>query len=357
MAFVRMFSAGRSCARVARVELAPTSTSRFGSGSGFGAKEKMMATPGQPRAFSSYFVSPKELETALAKNAISKISTAPRTVPLCAAWFLPNDPQKRTGHAVFQEKRIPSARFFDLDAVKDNESPYPHMLPSAERFAQVMGELGVNPEDEIVVYDTAELGIFSAPRVGWTLKVFGHPKVHILNNFKLWVEEGYPTESGAVQEIRPTQYTVPKFDAAKVVDFAEVRDIARDYGKEGAEGVQILDARSAGRWAGTAPEPRPGLPSGHIPGSFSVPIDDMLDPDTKTLLPAEQLRQLFLERGVDPKKPVISSCGTGVTAAVIDAALNEAEHGDPETHRLYDGSWTEWAQRVTEADGLIKKAH
>ncbi|KAL9117874.1 MAG: hypothetical protein Q9187_005584 [Circinaria calcarea] len=304
----------------------------------------------------SYLVTPKELWEALDTNA-SRETTSTRLIPLCASWFLPNDPKGRTGQQVFQEKRIPSARFFDLDAVKDHESPYPHMLPTAEAFAEAMKDLGIRKDDEIVVYDTQELGIFSAPRVGWTLKVFGHPKVHILNNFRVWVEQGYPTETGDLHTITEdkSNYPIPDFNPDMVVKFAEVKQIAREYGKEGAEKIQVLDARSKGRWAGTEPEPRPGLPSGHIPGSFSVPVTDLLDPVNKTLLPGNDLKKVFESKGIDPAQPIISSCGTGVTAAVIDAALHEADFGKVQDRRLYDGSWTEWAQRASEADGLIKK--
>ena len=289
---------------------------------------------------SSYIVTPKELSDALTKNVPTKISTAPRVVPLCASWFLPNDPQGRSGQQVFREQRIPSARFFDLDAVKDHDSPYPHMLPTEENFAKAMQDLGLRRDDEIVVYDTKELGIFSAPRVGWTLRVFGHPSVHLLNNFRLWVEQGYPTESGETEPVEPSDYPVPSIDAGKVVEFSEMKEIAKDYGKEGADGIQILDARSRGRWAGIDPEPRPGLSSGHIPGSTSVPVSELLDPETGTLLSSGRLRALFESKGLDPEKPIISSCGTGVTAAVVDTALEEADFGRADGRRLYDGSWT-----------------
>lgn len=290
----------------------------------------------------SYIVTPKELSNALTKNIPTRVSTAPRIIPLCASWFLPNDPQHRTGLQVFKEKRIPSARFFDLDAVKDHDSPYPHMLPTAEVFAKSMRNLGIHIDDTLVVYDSHELGIFSAPRVGWTLKVFGHPEVHVLNNFRLWVEQGYPTESGDVATTAEpqTDYPIPSINPGTVVHFAEMKEIAKDYGKEGAEGIQVLDARSRGRWAGTEPEPRPGLSSGHIPGSISVPVSDLLDPKTGALLSEEELQNVFEKKGIDPQKPIVSSCGTGVTAAVIDAALGEAGFGNPQTRRLYDGSWT-----------------
>lgn len=301
----------------------------------------------------SYLVTPADLHDALQKNVHSKLSTAPRVIPLCASWFLPND--GRDGRQTFIEQRIPHARFFDLDAVKDSHSPYPHMLPSAAEFASAMRHLGIRREDSVVVYDTKELGIFSAPRVGWTLQVFGHPNVHVLNNFRKWVEEGYPTESGEPKEPYEVDYAEPELDASKVAAFEEVREIARELGKEGAEEVQILDARSLGRWKGVDPEPREGLSSGHIPHSISVPVSELLDPNEKTLLPAAELQAVFKSKGIDPAKPIINSCGTGVTAAVIDAALTEA--GFPlQQRRLYDGSWTEWAQRVKPGDGLIRKS-
>lgn len=303
---------------------------------------------------SSYLVTPKELDAALQPSSTSKS----RIVPLCASWFLPNDPQKRTGISTFCAQRIPGARFFDLDAIKDQKSPYPHMLPSAVEFADAMGKLGITNEDTVVVYDTKELGIFSAPRVGWTLQAFGHKKVHVLNNFRLWVEEGYKTETGDLKEPEAVNYEVSDIGDSPpaVVDFDLVKTLVTGGGimDSTLEIATVLDARPAGRFDGTDPEPRPGLPSGHMPKSKSVPFSDLLDPNTKALLPAEKLRQLFERKGIDTQKPVVSSCGTGVTAAVVDAALAEAGW-DSEKRFLYDGSWTEWAQRVKEEDGLILK--
>jgi thiosulfate/3-mercaptopyruvate sulfurtransferase len=291
-------------------------------------------------SFSSYLVSPKELSEALKKNPATKISTSPRVIPLCAAWFMPNDPEGRTGIDVFRKHRIPQARFFDLDAIKDTESPYPHMLPTAETFAEAMSELGIRRDDEVVVYDSEELGIFSSPRVGWTLRVFGHPKVHILDNYRLWVRENYPTETGEPQQPEKTNYPVPTYDSKLVIPYLELKEIAKEHRKEGAKEVEILDARSQGRWAGTDPEPRPGLSSGHIPGSKSLPFQELLDPETKTFLPPDELRKIFEARDLDATKSIISSCGTGVTATVIETALGLAEFGDPALRRVYDGSWT-----------------
>lgn len=214
------------------------------------------------------------------------------------------------------------------------------MLPSASDFAKAMSGMGIKKDDTVVVYDSLEHGIFSAPRVGWTLKAFGHDSVHVLNNFKLWVEEGYPTESGEFWDVDTCVYPIPKFDSDKLVEFEEVREIAKDHNKEGAEGVQILDARPNGRWSGKDAEPRPGLESGHMPGSINIPVSELLDPVKKTILPGDQLRRIFESKGVDPDRPIINSCGTGVTAAVIDAALHEAGYGKESNRKLYDGSWT-----------------
>lgn len=301
-----------------------------------------MCFTGQRRQYflSSYVVTPQELNSALKKTPPTKISTDPRVIPICAAWFMPNDPQGRTGLESFKQKRIPTARFFDVDDVKDHDSPYPHMLPTIEHFAEAMGKLGIRKDDELVVYDTEELGLFSAPRVGWTLRVYGHPRVHVLNNFRLWVKEGLPTESGEPRTPEPTKYPVPSYNTDMVVKFAEMKTIGYDYGKEGAEEIQILDARSKGRWEGSEPEPRPGLRNGHMPGSTSMPFQELLHPETKTLLPAEELRKIFESKNLDPKKPIISSCGTGVTAAIIELALKESGFGKEDDRRLYDGSWT-----------------
>nr|OQO29043.1 hypothetical protein B0A51_03378 [Rachicladosporium sp. CCFEE 5018] len=298
------------------------------------------------RAFGTYLVSPSELNTALKSGS----ATSPRTIPICGSWFLPNDPQKRTGSQVFKRGHIPGARFFDLDKVSDTSSPYPHMLPSPEVFRDALSALGVKRDDRLVVYDTAELGIFSAPRVAWTLKVFGHPSVHLLNNFKLYVEQGLPVEEGEGEKFAKTDYPLPSLDKSRVASFEEVRAIA----KESTSEVQVLDARSSGRWQGVDPEPRPGLSSGHIPGSISVPVPELLDPTTKTLLPGDKLKAIFESKGIDPNAPIVSSCGTGVTATIIDTALVEAGYVSG-SRRVYDGSWTEWAMRVNSEEGLIEK--
>lgn len=302
------------------------------------------------RSFSSYLVSPSEFMHEF-KSSNQQSS---RIVPVCAAWFLPNDPDKRTGLQVYKKAHIPTARFFDIDTVKDPESRYPHMLPSAVEFGKHVGGLKIRNDDVLVVYDTQELGVFSAPRVAWTFKVFGHEKVHILNNFRTYVQQGFPTVSGPPEhETRGelTQYTPAKDKPEGVVDFEYMKRLA-----EGAVTDPIaLDARPAGRFKGRDPEPRPGLSSGHMPGSVSLPFPDLLDKDTKTFLPADQLKKVFERREIRGDRPIISACGTGVTAAIVDTAA--AELGISEDNRkLYDGSWTEWAMRVKPDERLIEKS-
>jgi thiosulfate/3-mercaptopyruvate sulfurtransferase len=208
---------------------------------------------------STFLVTPQALSNALRKNIHTKISTAPRIIPLCAAWFMPNDPDKRTGRGAYLAGHIASARFFDIDAISDKDSPYPHMLPSPDIFSKAMSQLGIRRDDTVVVYDSAELGIFSAPRTAWTLKAFGHDQVHILNNFKLWVDQGFPIEKGESEvPIEATNYPTPELDSTYVVKFEELKERIQEQGKEGAEKFTIIDARSHGRFEGTAEEPRPG---------------------------------------------------------------------------------------------------
>lgn len=312
----------------------------------------------QARAFSNYLVTPRDF-TQEYFSSIPYLSGKPedtsRIIPVCAGWYMLNDEQKRSGLQSYKLAHIPLARFFDIDFVKDDNSPYPHMLPSAEKFAAAVGEMGIRNQDTVVVYDTAELGIFSAPRVAWTFKAFGHEKVHVLNNFREYVQQGFPVVSGLPQihakEAPRQNYTKPKGAFPQgVADFEYMRRLAK-----GEIPTAVgLDARSEYRYKGTAPEPRPGLSSGHMPNSISLQFPDLLDPETKAFLPAKQLRKLFEQRGVKGQNPIVSSCGTGVTAAIIDTALAEA--GFPDGQRmLYDGSWTEWAMRVEPGEGMIVK--
>lgn len=247
-----------------------------------------------------------------------------------ASWYLPS--QNRDGKAEFLEGHIPGAVYFDIDAIADRASPLPHMLPSAAEFAAAAGALGLSEDKTIVVYDGA--GLFSAPRVWWTLSVFGARDVRILDGgLPAWKREGRPVETG---EARPVPATFrAKLDEGRVRDFAAVSAVLAE------DSACVVDARSAARFAGTAPEPRPGLPSGHMPGARNLPFDRLLDAEGR-IVETGSIQKIFADANVDLDKPVIATCGSGVTAAILAFGLALAGKEDV---ALYDGSWTEWAQR------------
>ncbi|KAB0682038.1 3-mercaptopyruvate sulfurtransferase [Aureimonas leprariae] len=243
-----------------------------------------------------------------------------------ASWHLPA--QGRDAKAEFAAAHVPGAVFFDHDAVVDPGSTLPHALPSPEGFAAAAGALGVAETDKIVVYDG--LGLFSAPRAWWLFRTFGARRVRLLDGgFPAWRAAGLPTESGSAHPLPKTFH--PTFDADAVVTLAEMRQHVE------TGDVAVADARSAERFEGSAPEPRAGVRSGHIPGARSLPFT-VLGREGRLKTPAE-LRAEFERAGIDPAAPVVTSCGSGITAAVINFAL--ASLGNTEA-RLYDGSWTEW---------------
>jgi len=253
----------------------------------------------------------------------------PGVVVIDASWHMPAT--NRDGRREFLAGHIPGAAFFDLDAVSDHTNPLPHMLPSPEDFASAMGALGVSNDVRVVVYDAA--GLFSAPRLWWMLRVFGHEQVAILDGgLPKWTAEGRPLDKGEAQPT-PRVFT-PHLNTAAVADLAQVRQ-ALDSGA-----TQVLDARAAPRFLGQAPEPRAGLASGHMPGALNLPMTDLIA-DGRLKEPAA-LESALAALGVSGDKPVITSCGSGVSAAVITLAL--ARLGRP-MGQLYDGSWTEWGGR------------
>jgi thiosulfate/3-mercaptopyruvate sulfurtransferase len=238
----------------------------------------------------------------------------------------------------YLERHIPGAVFFDIDELSDHTTPLPHMLPAAEEFSCSMAELGIGDDMTIVIYE--QTGVFSAPRAWWMLRTFGARQVHLLDGgLEAWLAAGQSVESGPVTRSR-TSFSA-KLDATVVKSFAEVQQII-------AAKEQILDARSGGRFAGTAPEPRPGLSSGHMPGSTSVPFTELVADGR--LKDAQELRDLFSTKGVDLAQPVTTTCGSGVTAAVIALGLQIA--GATQVS-LYDGSWAEYAQRP---EAVIEKS-
>ena len=249
---------------------------------------------------------------------------------LDASWHLPTT--GRCGAEEFVARHIPGAAFFDIDAIADASSSLPHMLPDAAKFAAAMGALGLGDGMRIVVYDTH--GLFSAARAWWMLRAFGAENVFILDGgLPKWIHEGRPLESGEARP-EPRRFTA-RLDASFVASLDEVRKALAD----GA--AQVVDARPADRFEGRAPEPRPGLRSGHMPGSRNLPFVDVLDEGH--LKSAEALRSAFAAHGVDLAKPIITTCGSGVSAAMLALAVEEA---GGRVAGLYDGSWAEWGGRA-----------
>lgn len=255
---------------------------------------------------------------------------APDVVVVDGSWYLPA--MNRDPESEFLAGHIPGAIRFDLDEVSDPSSPLPHMLPRPEAFASAVRAMGIGDGSKIVVYDG--LGLFSVPRVRWMFLTFGARDVAVLDGgMPAWVAEGRPIEEGPHRP-RERRHFTARLDHSAVADLADMRR-ALDTGS-----AQIVDARSAKRFRGEAPEPRPELPSGHMPGSLNLPWDDILA--AGRLKDPESLRAAFAQAGVDPAKPVITSCGSGVSAAILSLALETL--GRP-ARALYDGSWTEWASR------------
>jgi thiosulfate/3-mercaptopyruvate sulfurtransferase len=250
-------------------------------------------------------------------------------VVLDASYYLPT--QKRDAAAEYLAGHVPGALHFDINAVADQTTTLPHMLPTAEEFAAAVGAMGISERDTIVVYDG--LGLFSAPRVWWTFGLFGAENVYVLEGgFPRWVAEGRPLEKGAVT--RPAKTFTVKTPPDIVADVARIQKTIAE------NSAQVVDARAADRFTGEAPEPRENLPSGHIPGSLNVPHAALVRDGA--LVPPDQIAAAFAAGGVDLGKPVLTTCGSGVSAAVLWIALYTLGR-DPVA--LYDGSWTEWAGR------------
>jgi thiosulfate/3-mercaptopyruvate sulfurtransferase len=241
-------------------------------------------------------------------------------------------------HGRYVERHIPGAVFFNIDELSDHFTPYPHMLQANAEFSRNMAARGVGDDMTIVVYE--QDGVFSAPRARWMLKAYGAKEVYLLDGgLKAWVDAGQPVESGEVKR--------PKATFAAALDWAQVKDFHQVQAMIAGGQSQILDARSAGRFAGTAPEPRAGLSSGHMPGAVSTPFLELVEDGR--LKPVERLREIFAAKGVKLHESITTSCGSGVTAAVVALGL---EIAGADKVSLYDGSWAEYASRP---EALIEK--
>lgn len=271
-------------------------------------------------AKSPFVVSPQWLFERLGKT---------ETVVVDGSWYLPD--MKRDAKAEYDAAHIPRAVFFDIDAIADTSSGLPHMLPGAEEFAAIAGGMGIAETDTIVVYDCH--GLFSAARVWWTFRMFGARNVFILDGgLPAWFAAGLPVSSAVETPVKKT-FTV-SLQSDRVVTKSQMVELV-DAGK-----TAIADARSEGRFIGTVPEPRPGLRGGHMPGASSVPFNLLVE--NGSLKSPGEIEEIFRQQKLDLTGEVVTTCGSGVTAAVLSLALDSIGHKD---HALYDGSWAEWGQQ------------
>lgn len=244
-----------------------------------------------------------------------------------ASWHMPDT--GRNGRAEYKTAHIPGARFFDIDVIADAQSELPHMAPPPEKFVSAVRALGIGDGHRVIVYDSQ--GLFSAARVWWMFRLFGKEDVAVLDGgLKKWKAEGRPLED--MPPLLRDRHFIARRDASLVRDVTQVAATSK------LGDAQIVDARSPGRFRGTEPEPRPGLRPGHIPGSKNVHYATLLNPDG-TMKSVDETRAIFEAAGIDVSRPVITTCGSGVTAAILSLALERVGNRQ---HSLYDGSWAEW---------------
>ncbi len=247
-----------------------------------------------------------------------------------ASYYLPGeglDPRRE-----FEAQHIPGAMFFDIDDISDPNSDLPHMLPPAHIFSSKVRRLGLGDGLRIVVYD--QRGIWSAPRVWWTFRYFGHHEIAVLDGgLPKWLNEGRAVAEGP--EDCDERHFTPRANSFLLRDRAQILD------NIASQQEQVIDARARGRFEGSLPEPREGMRSGHIPGSLNLPFTEIIDPNSQTFLANEEIRRRFEAEGLNLSRPVVASCGSGVTAGVLALALHRLGHRDT---AVYDGSWLEWGR-------------
>ena len=270
------------------------------------------------------------MQTTLVTADWLKAQSAEEVMIFDATYYLPT--MGRDAHSEFKKAHIPGAVFFDIDGIKDEDSGLPHMVPSAENFQTEMQNLGLKNGQQVVAYDNSPF--ISSARAWWMLRFFGHRAVAVLDGgMPAWQAAGGMLTDEIIERATGTFQAGLSADA-DVITLTELEQAVCS-----GQADQIVDARAANRFAGIAPEPRPGLRAGHIPGSLNLPIGDILDKATGKLKPADELSQLFVKAGLAMDQPVVTTCGSGVTAAGLTLALAVLGKTDI---RLYDGSWSEW---------------